>query len=337
MAEDRMETVALESVVSWLEGEVRQSKAQQSLLQQQLEQLQAQIWDLTEKQHKAEDSLTSLSAVLRALPQLNEEVRQLRENLARLSERQTGMQALLEEMARQHQAEGERDRQERSEVVRRLDGVERLAEAWNTHLEVVEQTTARDHESVNFLRLRFETVERSLSDLEGKAARSLENDKRTEQEIGRLHSETEALRKQDEVFVERLQLVTQLASRLEETVGKLQEGERARQEAIEKLDLARAERQRLEERLLGMEQMTEAQREKVEDQGRALSLLDTRNQGQLERMAALQDQVGEYRQQVIEQYVKLLQTLEKLRRRQIDEMEREVRELKQHEIRLAEE
>ena len=56
-------------------------------LQQQVEQTGNQAWVLSQGLQKAEDLLATMSAQLVALPQLQDEVRQLKEQVGRLHER----------------------------------------------------------------------------------------------------------------------------------------------------------------------------------------------------------------------------------------------------------
>jgi chromosome segregation ATPase len=86
--------------VPWLEEELRQAKSQLHKLEQQVEQARNQIWNLAETVQKQEDVLSALSSHLAALPHLQDEVRQAKEQLGRLQERQMATQSRIEDAVR---------------------------------------------------------------------------------------------------------------------------------------------------------------------------------------------------------------------------------------------
>src|SRR4030042_6003141 len=87
MGVDKKITPPLADGLPWLEEEMHQAKALVHKLQQQVEQTSNQAWVLSQGLQKAEDLLSGMSAQLVALPQLQDEVRQLKEQVGRLHER----------------------------------------------------------------------------------------------------------------------------------------------------------------------------------------------------------------------------------------------------------
>jgi chromosome segregation ATPase len=134
---------------------------------------------------------------------------------------------------------------------------------------------------------------------------------------------------------ERTRVASDVAHRLESTLGQqLQELQRIELLA-ERVELHRAERQRLEDRALRLEEELadlRARAEKLEQQdGR----LHAHQQGLASRLDALQEHVDLQRAALHEQLRRLTGSQERTKRRQIQELEREVREMRQYVADLA--
>jgi chromosome segregation ATPase len=321
--------------VPWLEEELRQAKSQLHKLQQQVEQTQNQIWGLAESVRKTEDILSALASHLATFPQLQDEVRQVKEQLGRLQERQLANQSRVEEVMRQQQATAERERGEHSVSVRRVEAVERLAQSYEGRMLAVEEGGHRLRDDVSLLEKRLEAVNKGVEEVAAKTARHSEAVKRLEEEARRLHTETDALAKQDSIFSERVQLLGEQVRRLGEQMTILSEDHVVHQELTDIQDRWHTDSQRLDERLKALEQVLGEQQQHAEDDARALELLESKGQTQMERLAAFQQQIREQRQQVVDYLRKLGQFQERQKRRQLAALEQELKEMKQRDLKLG--
>jgi chromosome segregation ATPase len=147
----------------------------------------------------------------------------------------------------------------------------------------------------------------------------------------------DGLRREDQVLAERERLAGEVVHRLEEAVQGRQEDARRLELLGERVELYRAERQRLEDTAARMEEALEDLRGRLEKEEQRASRLDGNIQGCASRLDALQQQLQEYRDLVVQQFLKVTGTEERLRRHQIEELEREIKELRKHAARLAEE
>ena len=336
MGVDKKVTPPPADAVPWLEEEMRQAKALVHKLQQQVEQTNNQAWVLSQGLQKAEDLLATMSAQFVALPQLQDEVRQLKEQVGRLHERLLASQGRMEETVRQQQTAMEREREERSAFLRRVEGTEKLTQSYEGRVLAIEEGQRRVRDDISLLQKRAVELDKGLDEVAGKAARHGEAVKRLEQESSRVHAELDALAKQDSALSERLGLYGEQARRTEEQVAVIGADRVVRQEFADAQTHWRGEQQRLGDRLKAMDQTLDEVRQRVEDQGRALELLENKAATQMERVTLFQQQIRDHRQQVAEFLRKLTQFEERQKRRQLASLEQELKEIKQRDLKLGE-
>jgi chromosome segregation ATPase len=329
-------TTAPPDAVPWLEEEMRQAKALVHKLQQQTEQTTNQAWVLSQGLQKAEDALSGMSAQLVALPQLQDDVRQLKEQVGRLHERLLAGQGRMEETVRQQQTAMEREREERSVSLRRVEGTEKLTQSYEGRVLAIEEGQRRIRDDVSLLQKRAVELDKGVDEVTGKAARHGEAVKRLEQESSRVHAELDALAKQDSALSDRLQLLGEQARRTEEQVAVIGADRVVRQEFADALTHWRGEQQRLGDRIKTLEQTLDEIRQRAEDQARALELLENKASTQMERVGLFQQQIRDHRQQVTEFLRKLTQFEERQKRRQLAALEQELKEIKQRDLKLGE-
>ncbi len=121
---------------------MRQAKAMCTSCSSRWSRRSNQIWNLAERVQKVEDVLSAHASQLAAFPQLQDEVRQTKEQLGRLHERALANQGRIEEAMRQQQGAVEREREERSASVRRLEAVEKLAQSYEGRVLAMEEGRA---------------------------------------------------------------------------------------------------------------------------------------------------------------------------------------------------
>jgi len=336
MGVDKKVTALPPEAVPWLEEEVRQAKALVHKLQQQMEQTNSQVWVLSQGFQKAEDVLAAVSAQLAALPQVQDEVRQLKEQVGRLHERLLAGQGRMEETVRQQQTAMEREREERSASLRRFEGIEKLTQSYEGRVLAIEEGQRRVRDDIALLQKRAVELDKGLDETAGKVARHGEAVKRLEQESGRVHAELDALAKQDSALSERVGLYGEQARRTEEQVAAVGADRVVRQEFADAQTHSRGEQQRLSERVKALEQTLDEMRQRAEDQSRALELAESKAATQMERVTLFQQQIRDHRQQVAEFLRKLTQFEERQKRRQLASLEQELKEIKQRDLKLGE-
>jgi chromosome segregation ATPase len=330
---EERQSAALSTTVSWLEDELREAKTIIARQQQAIEQLAGQIWELTTALHRAEDLLVSLPPRLEVLPDYELQLRQLKDDFARLHELELANEARLAELSRLQAADTERERIVLNELTHRIEGTERALQATGPRFDALDEASRRAIEAVTFVRQRVEEIDREAEGLETRITRLMETTGRTEHEFARLGGEIEALHRQDATSAERVQIYTEILKRLEGQISLVSSEVAVKQDVLERIDLARVELHRLEERISVQEARAAELRDADDETRRLLTLLDGRDRGMNDRLAGLQNDLAAYRTIVAEQFHRLHQAQERARRRQIEDLEREIREMRTHAFR----
>ncbi|MFQ5879274.1 MAG: hypothetical protein ACE5IZ_03730 [Dehalococcoidia bacterium] len=329
------ETTSLGSAMQWLEDELRQTKAQFVKLQQQVEQFQGHLWRAAEEAQRNQEALNALHIQVGGLSGLQDDARQMANEVALLREQQTGFRATLDEAQHRRQATAEKDRQEWAQLLRRLEAAEKMAIAAEQRSVSLEEGQRLLRNDLIPLQQGLGQLESGLEEIKVRAARNVEASKRLEQGQDRIDGDLDALHKQDDVMMERLQLYAEHVRRLDERLSALVVDQTTHDDIINRVELARAGWQHLGERLAALEKLMDGHQETADGQTRALDLLGARLQGQADRLVELQRHLGAYRQDLLAHLHRWNQLQQKLSRRQLSQLEQELRELKQYDLKLS--
>ena len=337
MARPREDPSQSINTVAWLQDQLHLVKAQLGKVQHQMDQTQAMALDVADKMSQQEAAVAGLASQGSTVTSLQEEVRQLKDVLTRLHEQQAQFGAQLEETVRQRMAEAERERVEVADARRRLQDLERQVEAWLDRQSGIEETARHYREGLTLANLRAESMDQRLEALEGRSSRNLEASNRIDQDISRIEAAIQGLQREDDLQSERARVALETARRVEVAVEAERRDLQALAQLSERIELLKVERQRLEDRTAQIEEDVNELRGFLARQEQLTGVLDGRTQGYLARLEALREEILRHRQQFVEHLLKLSTGQEVLKRRQIEELQREIKELKQHAIGLTEE
>lgn len=283
----------------WLEDEVHQAKVQLGKLQQQTEQLGNHLVRLTEDEQRMHETLSEMRVQMEGLSTLREQVRLLASDTADLAERRADLQSDMQ--AYQHQQEGiaERTRLEWTQVLKRLDAIEKSVSTAEQRMASLEEGQRPMRNEAATLRQGIAELERDFEELRTKADRSLEANKRTENTIGRIDVDLASLTKQDEATNERLQLYAEHVRRLEEQFSTILDEQTTIEELSQKLDVIRNEGQYLGERVASLERTMEVQKAQVEEETRVVDLMELKVQGHADRLAEVHKLLIAYQEDLL--------------------------------------
>jgi chromosome segregation ATPase len=334
---EERQPAAVATTVAWLEEELRETKAALGRQQQAIEQLNGHIWDLATALHRTEDSIAALAPRLDILPEYDAVLHQIRDQIARLHEHGLGADARVADLFHAVQGEAERDREILNEFAHRLEAAERTVQQTHPRFEAIDEAARRTMEAVALLRQHLAELQRSHEATDTRLSRSVEAAGRTEHEFARLNGEVESLRRQDAAVADRVQVYTEMVKRLEAQISAVAADVTVKQDLLERIQLARVELHRVEERTAALEAVLNDLRQADDEAARQLSLLQGRDRGLNERLIGLQSEFATYRTVVAEQFQRLQQAQERAKRRQIEDLEREIREMRIHGFRPLDE
>jgi chromosome segregation ATPase len=326
MSVEKQEAAA-ELRLQWLDEELRQAKAALHKVEHELEQALNQIWNLDSGLRKLEESAGNAGSAAASIPGVHEDVRQLRSLAEKLQDRQNLLAARLEEMARQQQADLERERQERANVLTQAEAAARSVNQFDARIQRLEDSLRHVDDAVSEVRLSRETILRDLEDVTNRANRNLETALRLEQLVAGLGSEAEALHKRDGELEEKVSLLEERLRRQEERLDKFQDTLQLPLELKEQMDRAAFERQQIAERLSKVETLSGSLAERTADFIQGLAVVDQRTQHQAARLLEMAEELRQQREEVFNQLRKLIRTLERQRRRQAEGLAQEIKEL----------
>jgi chromosome segregation ATPase len=335
MAEQRASTIS-GNPLGWAQDQLYQLKAQNAQLREQVNQLQGLVSDLTEQVRSLEAGLRATALNANQAPLLQDELNQAAALILQLQDAQAELRERVTALSRRREEETEREQDSWVDLARRTDQVEREVAGWRDRQAGVEEVGRRFQEGLSLVKTELQDAGRRLEAAETRAGRSLEGANRAEHTLTQVEAAILALQREDEAIAERARVAAEVAHRLESILN-LNVNELQRLELLgERVELHRAERQRLEDRAARLEELFDELHTRADQSEHLQTRLTGQLLGHQARLDALQEQLAEQKQLVIEQLLKFSGTQERLRRRQIEELEQEIREMKKHAAGLAE-
>lgn len=317
-----------QDLVAWLHDQVGALKAHMARLQQQGEQSHAALLDVNEKLRDSEGRLRELSSKTMGLPVMQDQVRQLAGLLDRIQDTELLIDTKFEVLERQTHEEHSRDQSEKNDLFRRVQEMERRSESIAERQTGIDEAARRFQEEASRSNISNQQLSQRLELVEGKASRNVDAMTRLEQAYTEVEAAIRALRREDDTLAERARLAQEVAMRVENELHAMQEEVRQIPMLTERVELLRAERQRLEDRVSRHEETLADQSVRLERQEETTSHLDVRMKAHDARVDHVHASLLDVRRSLSDQLLKLNQMLERMKRRHVEELERDVKDLR---------
>ncbi len=319
---------ALGEIVAWLEQQVREARDESARTVAQLDQLRRHIHELSDQVLGAERSVREVDPKLAALKGVPEKLRSLDEGAEQLRQTIVGNRNELDNAFRLFRAEADRDRQERGEAFTRLELITQQMTLLLADIAQVQSQSSQVSQVSQTLAERQRETEARVDQFGLRLDRTIEVNKDLEDRIRAI-----LVSEQDERFevvYERLQVVGEMVKRAEEMIAAASAEKTMRDEVLDEIKIWRSEHQRIDARLNTLEEVTDRLSGLADRLQGELTLLEGRHSGLGERVGNIRRDIAEVVDHVREEFAKYNAMMEKQRRKQIQVLEQELREMKFH-------
>lgn len=322
--------------LQWFEQELQETRSRLQRTERELDQATKRLWALESDLRKMNEIFQSLGAASGAVTGLKEDLRQLRDQISKVQDRQASVTNQAEEISRQTQAEVARDRQERVGLGKQIEGLARAAGHYENRMQALEETWRRTEERLASLSLAQQGTAHSIEDLASRSSRNLESLARFEQQLTSVSGQMDGLYKQVEALSDRSNLLHEHLRRYEERVNRLESLLDFPQETREMMQRAAAEREQLAQRIAAVERLGADLIERDKGLAEGLSRVDQKGQLHGPQLLVMAEQLQDLNRQTTAQIKKLQQVILRQRRRQADSLAQEIKELSQGEANYGE-
>jgi phage shock protein A len=325
-----------EALNDWLERELRDTRARLHKVESELEQALKRTWTLESDVKRLSEAASQSGSAASVVTGMREELRQVQHQLGRMQDRQTAISNRAEEALRQRSAGDGRDKHDIGAVSKRIEAVVRHVEPFENRIQAIEDALRKYEESVAGVRLNHASLDRIVEEMGTRANRALETASRLEQSVAGAAGDLGSLKKADETFDERIKFIVEQVHRAADRIEKLEEFVRFPDEARELIHRATSERELLSQRMALIEKLASELAERTQTFGHNLAKVESRQHVQNAQVVDLSGQVHETADQLLGQLKRFNQLLLRQRRRQLDTLSAEIKELGHSEPRTQE-
>ncbi len=328
MAGESQQAQAISEIIAWLEQQLRESREEQGRSNSLVEQLRRQIHGMAEEIDIVQRAIREVEPRFIPFKGLPEKLRGLDEGAENIRQTVASNRAEIDNALRLIGAEAEYARQEGSEAFKRIESASSQLGLALADVAQVQHQTSQLSQVVQTMQERLREMEARVEQFGLRLDRSIEVNRDLEERIKEVVLGD--LDDRFEVVFERLQVVGEMVKRNEDLVAAVSAERSLREEVLHEIAVWRDQHGRIDGRLNSLEELTEKLIGQVDKVHGEVTLLEGRHAGLGERVAGIRKDVAEVVDQVRAEFAKYNQMTEKQRRKQIQVLEQELRELKFH-------
>ncbi|MCC6383261.1 MAG: hypothetical protein IT304_12200 [Dehalococcoidia bacterium] len=326
---------AIGETLAWLEQQLRTAREDQVRAVAQIDQLRRQVHDLAEDVTVNERALREVDPKFIPFKGLPEKIRGLDESTEHIRQQISANKAEVDNALRLVRAEAEYDREERAEAFKRIEAAAHQLGLIVADVAQVQAQTAQVAQTTASLLERQREIEARVEQFGLRLDRSIEVHRDLEERV--VTALTADQDERFEVVFERLQVVGEMVKRNEELIRAATAEQTMREEVLDAIAVWRDQHSRTDTRLNALEEASDRLLTHVDKLQGEIALLEGRHAGLGERVAGIRRDIAEVVDHVREEFAKYNQMTEKQRRKQIQVLEQELREMKFHAFRPPEE
>lgn len=318
----------LANTVAWLENEQQQNREQFQALRQQMDRVQNVVDEQASHNQLVEEALNSIRQQLSRIATVEEASGQTRNQLGRVET----LLADVERSGAQFQRTAETKIEELQTITAKMEHSEHersgALEALGRRMQSVDEMDRRRQDSQTLIEQRSLDLTKLAESADTRSRATGEQLKRANDEADRTATHLDALVNQDEALSNRLQVSVEKLKSMDDKVETLTLMMEEVRSLPERFDLHRSEVQRMLNELNSLAQDFGHLNERLEDLGRQVRDSGGRNRESFDKIMALRQEIWEFASEIQEHLAQLLRTGERQKRREITELEQQIKELR---------
>jgi chromosome segregation ATPase len=316
----------------WLEQELRETRARLQKVEGELAQALKKTYALEDNLRKVTESVGVTGSVENAVQAFREDVRQVRDQLSRMQDRQATITARMEQIQNQRQAELGRDREDLAAALKQIEAMTRVVEGYDARVKDLEETNRRLEDELSSTRSVRAAGERTLGEIAMRSTAMHEATLRLEQQTSHFATQIDALEQSDENLVDRMTLFLEQLRRVLERLDKLESYEEFQTYTQEALQKVGQDREIDIQRIGIAERLANDIADRMDEMSILLSRVDQKSQQNTAEIASLTAQMQDQADQIKAGLKKVYQTFLRQRRRASEAMNQEIKELTHGEL-----
>lgn len=326
---------AVKDAIDQLEQRIQELRDDNGKSQEAVEQLRRQLHGVFETMDEHKTSIREVDAKLTPYRTLPEQLRGIGDHTERIAQDVIAARAELVHSVRLLQTESTVNREEGANASRRIESVAAELDLLSRELTQVQAQIANTSQSSQTVLERQRVVESSVEQLALRLDRTVEVHKNLEERIREVLLEDQKAR--FDIVFERLQVVGEMVRRNEELIHEATAEQTLREDVLQEIGVWRDQHTRVEGRLGGLEESADEILSQVDRLQAEITLVEGRHTGLSERVATIRRDIAEVVDHVRDEFANFNQMVEKQRRKQIQSLEQELREMKFHAFHAPEE
>jgi chromosome segregation ATPase len=326
---------AIGETLTWLEQQIRQVRDEQARSTGYLDQLRRQVQEFAADVIAAERAVREIDPKLQPLKNIPDKLTSLDRGAEEIRQAITSHRAELDNAMRILRSESDYDREERAETAKRIESSAHQLGAIMADIAQVQSQAAQISQTFQTLLERQREVEARVEQFGLRLERSIEVNRDLEQRIHQVVTDDQEER--FAVVFERLQVVGEMVKRNEDLIAGVASERSMREELLHEISIWRDQHSRIDSRINALEEAADKLTGIVDRLGGEITLLEGRHSGLGERVAGIRRDIAEVVDHVRDEFAKYNQMMEKQRRKQIQVLEQELREMKFHAFKPPEE
>lgn len=311
----------------WIEQELRETKARLHKVEGELAQALKQTYTLETDIRKLMESISLTGSVDTSVQGFREDLRQVRDQLGRMQDRQAAISARMEQIQNQRQAELGRDREDLAAALKQVEALAKVVEGYDSRVKMLEESTRQVEDEISGTRAARQAGERTLGEINMRSAAMHEATLRLEQQTSHFATQIETLEQSDENLVDRMALFLEQIRRVLERMDKLESYEEFQLHTREALQKVAQDREYDVQRIGVAERLANDIADRLDELSLLVARVDQKSQQNGAEVASIAAQMQDQADQIKTGLKKVYQLVLRQRRRQSEALNQEIKEL----------